>query len=371
MSVGAVGVDAGAVVRRVNETLQGSVVEILAQFIPELKALPREQAYQKVLGDIGLLERCFTAFRAQRARFSAVLVDAARKPVTDDATLLSCGRTLEQVVAMVVRTAAKRHFRRHLSPRIAPQAAPLRLRDKVTALLTGAAAPCAPATPKPTATAAGRSRADELYDCLKENLLHEWQVPLVPTYADMSPNLARALGAKILDIRDPDHLRRIVDDPGEAAALFDLPAQHAAPTAGAKDQRARLADILASGGERLRLDSFNFALRDESLRTLIKSGRRMSLMTEALSAVGGASAKILVAELGLRLDQLALVLLVAHEAAGPETFARVFGHPGDPAMLMRLTHKARQSDISQTSSLTDCAAFMRNLFRRPQEKKAG
>ncbi|CAA7614265.1 conserved hypothetical protein [Magnetospirillum sp. LM-5] len=365
MSVGALSVDAGEAVRRVNETLQGSVVEILAPFVPELKNIPRDQAYQRALGDLTLLERCFSAFRAQRAKFSQVLVDAAKMPVTDDGAVLSCGRTLEQVVAMIVRTAAKRHFRARLCPR--PQMAesePVGLMTKVAAMLK--VGPCAPAKPKapPAADAAQRARADELYDALKANLLHEWQVPLVPTYADMTPNLARALGPKILELRDPDHLRRIVDDPAEAAALFDVPDAPEPPTAGSKDERARLSDILAPGGQRLRTEAFNFALREETLRSLVKSGRRMSLMTEALSAVGGGTAKILVAELGLRMDQLALILLVAHEVAGPDTFARVFGHPGDPAMLMRLTQKARQQGISQKTSLADCAAFTRRLFVR-------
>jgi hypothetical protein len=278
--------------------------------------------------------------------------------------VLSCGRTLEQVVAMIVRTAAKRHFRTRLCPR--PQVeepAPVGLITKVATMLK--VAPCAPAKPKaPPVPAAQRDRADELYDALKENLLHEWQVPLVPTYADMTPNLARALGPKILELRDADHLRRVIDDPGEAAALFDDPDAPEPPTAGCKDDRARLADILAPGGERLRMEAFNFALREETLRSLIKSGRRMSLMTEALSAVGGGTAKILVAELGLRMDQLALILLVANEVAGPDTFARVFGHPGDPAMLMRLTQKARQQGVSQRTSLADCAAFTRRLFVR-------
>lgn len=365
MSVGAVGGDVGAAVRRVNETLQGSVLETLCQFVPDLKAVPRERAYDRVLADLGLLERCFNAFRDQRASFRDVLVDSQRNPVADDQAMLSCGRTLEQVVAMIVRTAAKRHFRRRLNPRPLPgQAKPQRLLDKVAGFLKREQSAAKPAV------AAHRTsgKAEELYEALKANLRHEWQVPMVPTYADMSPNLARALGAKLLDITDKDHLRRIIEDPAEAAALFDVADAPAGPSAGAKDQRARLSDILAAGGSRLKLEAFNFALREERLRGLVKSGRRMSLMTEVLSGVCGGAAKILVAELGLRLDQLALVLLVAHEVMGANEFGRCFGPPGDPAKLMRFTHKIRQAGMTQDMGLDRCARIIKDAFSEDTAK---
>ena len=108
--------DTATAVARINNALQGPVVEILGQFLPELKALPHEQAYDRTLDDIGLLTRCFQLFRQERQHFRTVLVDERRRPVSDDNALLSCGRTLAEVIAMVVRTAAKRYFRRAVAP---------------------------------------------------------------------------------------------------------------------------------------------------------------------------------------------------------------------------------------------------------------
>lgn len=355
----------GNAVRRVNDTLQGSVIGILSQFLPELKTLPRDRAYQRTLDDIGLLDRCFKVFRSQRDKFASVLVDQAQHTVTDDSTQLACGRSLEQVVAMIVRTAAKRHFRRRHTPVHTPKAesAHRRLHQRLGRLFK--------APPPVTALHATplRGRAEELYDALKANLLHEWQVPLVPTYAEMSPNLARSLGDKLLELKDVDHLRRVVADPEEAAKLFETPEQQQAATdpAPRRDDRARLSEVLAPGGG-LKVESFARVLQMPDLRAQLRPRPVDSPLSQPLRETGTMPAKLLVAELGLRLDQLATVLLVAHETVGAESFATFFGPAANAAVVMRLTQRARQAGLGQNSSLADCAQFVRDLFKRADPK---
>lgn len=370
------GVDGPTAIRRVNDTLQGPVIDILSQLVPELKAMPRAEAYERTLDDIALLDRCFHAFRRERDRFRALLVDGARQPVADDATALSCGRTLDEVVAMVVRTAAKRYFRRRHDPQAGHKPVAPRLRrgihdqgfaHRAVALLTGGRRK-APSM-RPT-----RSRGDELYEAIKLYLLHDWQVPMVPTYAEMTPTLVRSLGTKLLEVRELDHLRRIVEDPAEAARLFDLPEaeaaaapsapQSATPSGERRDRRARLADVLSGDGKSLRAESFAGVLLRPELRATLTGGGVPAKGGEILGQVGGIATKLLVAELGLRLDQLAVVLLVAHEVVGGHVFDRIFGQPGNAEMVMRVTQRARAAGIGQDSPLTECAAFVRHLFAR-------
>lgn len=397
MAAVAGGVDSMAAIRRVNDTLQGPVVDILLQLVPEMKSLPRAEALERTLDDVALLERCFQAFRRERDRFRSVLVDEANRPVADDAAPLKCGRTLNEVIAMVVRTAAKRHFRRrytpkaphkHLAPRLHDASKLHAMAHRVASLFERKEAPKAPV----------RSRADELYEAIQQYLLHEWQVPLVPTYADMSPLLVRELGPKLLEVREKEHLRRIVDDPAEAAKLFDLPPEEvaAAPAAAtrqgdkaafalssgeakpqaakagaepakeapAKDQRARLSEVLAPDGKTLKAEAFTAVLTRPGVRQVLKDPDQVTRKTGILKGVGAVPAKLLVAELGLRTDQLAVVLLVAHETIGTEVFNRVFGQVGNAEMIMRMTQKARAEGIGQASPLEDCARFVRALFAR-------
>lgn len=351
----------GNAVRRVNDALQNSVLGILAQFLPELRKLPAERAYQRTLDDIGLLERCFKVFRAQRPKFQAVLVDPSRRPVTDDVTPLSCGRSLEQVVAMIVRTAAKRHFRhRHAPHRPQAEAAHRRLHQRLVRLFRE---PLPPATVHAPVL---RGRADELYDALRANLRHDWQIPMVPTYAEMSPNLARALGEKLLEIKDIEQLRRVVADPEEAAKLFETPEQQQAAAARPprRDERARLSDVLSDGGG-LRVEAFAAVLQRPQLRAQLRPRPAGAPISQPLRETGTMAAKLLVAELGLRLDQLATILLVAHETIGAEAFARFFGPNADAAVVMRMTQRARQAGLNQGSDLPACGDFVRALFRRP------
>ncbi len=355
----------GNAVRRVNDTLQDSVIGILSQFLPELKKLPADRAYQRTLDDIGLLERCFAVFRAQRDKFAPVLVDQANHPVTDDDTPMACGRSLDQVVAMIVRTAAKRHFRRRHTPVQTPkaQSAHRRLHQRLGQLFK------APPPVNALHATPLRGRAEELYDALKANLLHEWQVPLVPTYAEMSPNLARSLGDKLLELKDLDHLRRVVADPEEAAKLFETPEQQQAATdpAPRRDDRARLSDVLAPGGG-LKVESFVRVLQQADLRAQLRPRPAEAPLSQPLRETGTMPAKLLVAELGLRLDQLATVLLVSHETIGAESYAQFFGPAANAAVVMRLTQRARQAGLGQTSSLSDCAQFVRELFKRADPK---
>jgi hypothetical protein len=342
--------DTATAVARINNALQGPVVEILGQFLPELKALPREQAYDRTLDDIGLLTRCFQAFRQERQHFRTVLVDERRRPVSDDNVPLSCGRTLAEVIAMVVRTAAKRYFRRTIAP-------------------------------TPT-----RSPADELYDAIKAYLLHEWQVPLVPSYAEMEPALVRRIGARLLDAHEPDALARLIADPDAPASHSDRPtskpmvvgtAGHAAfapvaaqpkplaqPCRPAHPRTAILDDILTPDRLRLRAEAFTNTLLDPEVRASLPNADQIVKIGDVLRGVGGIPATTLVEGVGLRKDQLAVMLMVAHDSIGTTVFGRLFGPRADPELVARIVDRARLRGLGPESDVLDCAIFMRGVFAR-------
>lgn len=379
MTNGVQAMDSAEAVRRVNDTLEGPVIEILSRLVPEVKRLPRAQAFERTLDDISLLERCFTAFRSNKDKFRAVLTDRNRNPVSDEKTPLSCGRTLEDVVAMVVRTAAKRYFRLRLDPQGAHIPVAKRLRREVQ---KQGFAHRIKALFKDEPVKVQRRHyphADELYQAIREYLRHDWQVPMVPTYAGMTPALARSLGAKILDVRELDHLKRIVNDPEEAAKLFDLPEAEAAPASAAspimapplltapiaveaKDERAQLGQILMPDGKRLNASAFEGLLLRPDIRKHLPDPTQTQRNTQILRGVGAVPVKLLVAELGLKMDQLTVMLLVAQDILGIESFGRMFGQPGDAAKVMRLAQRARQAGLGQQSSLAECGALTRRMF---------
>jgi hypothetical protein len=357
--------DTATAVFRINGTLQGPVVDILGQFLPELKALPREQAYDRTLDDLDLLSRCFQIFRKERPRFRYVLVDERRRPVSEDNVPLSCGRTLAEVIAMVVRTAAKRYFRRKLSPsaiRAEAEAEEARIQ------------------------AAARSPADELYDAIKAYLLHEWQVPLVPAYSEMDPALVRKVGAKILDCREADTLARLIADPDAPVQTMTegtpatTPSTFAAPFVSpfapvakapltpvapvVHPRTASLEDVLTPDMQRLRAEAFTETLLDPEVRAVLPNADQIVRIGDLLRGVGGQPATALVEGLGLRKDQLAVMLMVAQDCIGSTVFGRLFGPRADPELVTRIVERARLRGIGPTTEVIECAIFMRGVFAR-------
>jgi len=336
--------DTALAVFRVNFALQGPVVDILGQFLPELNVLPRNRAYDTIMDDLGLLTRCFEVFRREPERFRTILVDERKRPVTDDSVPLSCGRSLAEVIAMVVRTAAKRFFRRTL-----------------------------PQTPRPTET---QSRADELYDAIRAYLLYEWQVPLVPTYAGMEPSLVRRIGARLLEAREAASLARLIADPdaplasgGATAAREDEASTLAAPGTTLHPKRkhpmtAHPTEILCENLERLRPEAFTPVFLDPEVRATVPNPDNIRAIADILRTVGSVSALALVEGLGLRKDQLAVMLLVAHDCIGTIVFGRLFGTRADPELLDRILVRARLHGIGPDSGVIECAIFMRSVFAR-------
>jgi len=380
-------------IRRINLTLEGPVAEVLAQMVPELKKLPRRGVLERVLDDPVLLDRCFKAFRADPQRFRALLVDRQNVPIDQADAMLACGRSLDDVVAMVVRTCAKRQFRKRLDGVSRPLRETERTRSKSPDGLFERLSRLFSPPPPPR-----RSRGEILYDSFKEHLRHDWQVALVPDYSTLSPQLVRRMGARILDYRVPEDIQRLRENPfnppppsivaepvpdilaaitpppptpiTEAAATAAPaptapsfpPPPIAASAAVGGDSRARIADILTADQKRLRPEAFTLILLNPEVRAALPHPEQTVRMTGQLAEVGGLPAKRLIGELGLRAEQLVVMMLIIYEMVGPEMFRRSFGLNGNLEYVGKFIERAKAGGIDQTTPLIDIAAFCRRLF---------
>lgn len=386
--------DRGTTVRKVNLTLRGPVLDVLCELVPDVRRLPRDQALELLLDDLDLLTRCFQTFNQSPDRFRHLLIDQHKVPVQDAEALLECGRSLEDVVAMVVRTAAKRYFRHHLDgglgglrPKRRRVMARRGLLHKLRALL--GAVP-APSHSRPL------TRGEKLYREFQDYLRHDWQVPMIPEYSQLPSNTVKKLGARILDYRLPEDIRRLRVDPDNPPAPTPLvrpeqqvdagyglpPALRAEEEAKKKarvsdgmallrpekeatdssDQRARLIDILNGDGRRLKPDAFAMVLLDPKVRAVIPETVQSVRITSMIGAVSGVAGRMLVGELALRIDQLAVFLMCAHGTMGEKNFLTAFGVPGRPDFLTKLVEKAKAKNIGQHSSLKDIAGFVTAAF---------
>lgn len=350
--------DRAAAVKRVNEALRGPVPDILSRLLPELQGLSRAEVYEKTLDDLSILEKSFEKFRAERQWFRHVVVDHRSRPVLDDTVVLTCGRTLEEVIAMVVRSAAKRYFRRVVK---------------------------GPADEQPPADSGAPPMlaADALYEAIKDYLMHEWQVPLVPAYADMSPSLVRSLGPKLLAIREMAELRQAIDGASAPASAVDEPVAPDMTSGGAQGDGVHpeggggtptrpviddpYALLISLDGRRLRPDGFAPILERAEVQAALASNAYVDpvqSVTGLLWDVGGPVARILINGLKISPAQLVVMLAAANETMGHQVFARLFGSPGQPELVLRLVQQGSAEGIGASTPLAACAQFIRSFVER-------
>ena len=345
--------DSAAVTAAIRETLKGPVLGTLQGLVPSLKEQPSATAYDHAIANLDLLEECFRTFRDQRAQFQHVLLDAKGRPIADDAAPLACGRSLDEVVAMVVRTAARRYFRSHFGK-----------------------GKHAHAAAKPP-----RNEGDDLYDVLKHHLQFEWQVPMVPHYCQLKLSEAKALGAKILDLKDRALLSSALS--GLRGGLRQVTGQRPAPASlsggaepelklvavpdEARPEKQRITvmrNYLTLDGKRLRGASFIEALALAEVRPLLPSHNAVTQFTGLLEKVGAGPATMLVDQLNLRADQLVVLLLKTYDCIGANNFFRLFGIDADIKLTARLVAHAKMAGIDTSTPVGDIARFVTISFAR-------
>lgn len=381
--------------QRVNQVLGGPVMTIMMDLVPELRGYPKEQALEMTLRDCALLHRCFQAFRNERPRFKALLVDRRDRLVENDNTPLACGRTVNQVVAMIVRSAAKRHFRMRLDWRRtwgeggAPRSRLEQPRDVglrgLLGWMTGRreAARNQPRRPAPS---------DQLYSAIRQYLLHDWQVPIIPQYARMSPAEVRALGSRILDFRDEVQMAAYLNGGGELPASSELPPEPAVaaesvaapmlppspaePVEGGAALpgaplipalgRARLGEVLSQDGRSIRMETMAQVLVRPEIKAALGYPNQDSLVlaSRTLARTGAATVRRLVVDFGLSAEQMAAMLTAAALVLPPEVFERMFGRQGELAVMTALLQRARAAGLGPDSTPAELAAHMRELFAR-------
>ena len=370
--------------RRITQTLGGPVMVRLAGLMPELSHLSQDQALETVLNDCSLLHRCFTTFRAERQRFRDLLLDRRHMPVENDNTPLLCGRSVNQITAMVVRSAAKRHFRHRLEQRPGwPRRPRLEPRNQLgwTGMLSWMANRPPPVREK--------TPADQLYDAIRQYLLHDWQVPIIPQYARMTPPEVRALGSHLLDFRDAGALARYLDGglgwpqvveeaapaPEEVVVAPPPPSTAPKPVTGTAalpsaplvpENRASLSQVLSRDGRSLRMETLVPILVQPEIKAALgqPSQNEMLLASRLLARTGPGTVRRLVVDFGLPAEQMTVMLTAAALALPMPVFERLFGRQGDATLILALVRKARQAGLSPDHPPAEFGAFMRKLFGR-------
>ncbi len=223
--------------KEVTRMLKGPVADRFKQLIPPLAGQP--DAYRTVMESPELLDACFKLFHIKRDAFADFLVGPDGKLVSEDDVRLQCGRSINEITGMAVRTGmrsyAELYFGDPITPpktktaAAAPQAKKPALRSgyfklidiaKLTALFRrnhGADRPL-----RPGQTASGR-----FYASIKDALDYEWQVRFFPLYVQIPAHVFEKLGIGITRMDTEERLQRLgelaVADINKAEAVVKNP----------------------------------------------------------------------------------------------------------------------------------------------------
>jgi hypothetical protein len=214
MSKGKVGAvkkpnDPDAILRReITRTIKGAVVERLVKLIPALAAYP--DPYVAVIQNPDLLFACMQLFRKQREVFQDLLVNADDMMIFDDEQPLRCERSVNQILGMVVRSGCKAYADKRwavdpatLKPVVA-KVEDKTLLNKLMELVRGKWSEAEQPKPQP-------NQADRFYQAINDHLNHDWQVPLIPYFAELPVKLLLELGSGCTALTNPEAIAQLAD----------------------------------------------------------------------------------------------------------------------------------------------------------------
>ena len=311
-------------VRRITATLKGPVAEAFRQAVPALAQIEHGEFYDSVMGNGELLSACLTIFHKRRDAFAHLLIDVQNRQVNDDFVQLRCGRSVHDIIAMVVRSHAKRQFHRTLGGD--------------------------PADPA--------SRANRLYRAINEYLIHDWQVALVPYYAPLPVDRVVELGPAILDAHDAESLERIA---AGQPVVVSAPAPIAA-----------LAPPASAGLGRSKDEEYWWETLNDPLvrRAMTLDEGKIREAIAVLAGIGDGTRREVMSGLGLTMAQAAVVLTTALQLMGRNGFNAIFGTPGKPQAVKSFADRLAATDQRRRNDLKGLAGVVVSLLQAPRSGRA-
>jgi hypothetical protein len=342
--------------------LRGEVIDIYLEHVPAFKGLDRAKVYDMVMSNPALAAECYSLFTRRPELFKHLMVDKDGAPVADEKTRLSCGRSLAEVTAMVVRAVAKRHFLRRFKP--APVAAPeppkLPISDRIIYLFKKR-----PPAPKVRRKA---TRGDSLYRAMRHYLLYHWQLPLIPHYTPLPVSLVKQLGAKILEYKTVGSLKVLLKEgaPKEEGAASAEEAgqreQPAAPVIRVRMPQSERAETVGQAkleamwtvAKALKLTEV-FSVDEAELRRMITNA----------SITSGAVIAAMAAQ-GLKMRNLVVVLCAFERQFGKSRMPFMFGPQAKPALVEALAALMKTHGIGEMQHPEDIKNRVDVVIRQMQ-----
>jgi len=363
-------VDADAANRReIIRTIKGPGVERIVQLIPAFASFG--DPYGSVMKSPDLLWGCLQLFRKEREKFQDLLVDAAGNPVTDDTSPLRCGRSVDQVIGMVVRSGCKAYVEARWGDDPAakpPQPAKAEskgLLDKLRALVKGNWTEAEIPKPAPNA-------GEKFYAAIKDHLEYDWQVPLIPYFAELPVKLLIELGRGCTTLRNPEAIAQLADigrhnmDQARKILADDmmremLDTQPLAAKGVSFLGKERYDFLHGAVYEQMGEKFWNMCVDCDRLEAMeVQNAKDLAQMAEFLHIISAETINQVVRL--LQYAQMPVFLSVAYEKLGEEMFTEIFGVPGKKKLIKVFCEKTAAYKLDPNEPIEDLKRRLPDIF---------
>jgi hypothetical protein len=347
--------------QEVTAMLKGPVAAVIKNAIPQLK--DDENVYRTVMANHELLYGCTQLFRMKRDLFAEFLVDEAGQPVTDDDARLKCGRSVNEVIGMVVRTGMRNYAEAFFgdpivfgkpSKAVAKKPQPKSIWKIINLSKLSELFRRNYGIEKPLAK--GKTRSGRFYESIKDHLDFEWQIRFFPIYVEIPSHVFEKLGIGITRMDTEERLQRlaklaiadinkaesIIGDPELCRQMIDCNVLAASTVSDlGKGGFEALQGALANVDPKKMWDVF---ANRETAKKLHEDRRISKQDIEALAPyldILNETALDAMLELHLTREQMAVFLSTAEENLGHDVFRALFGPlqtelPEDPEAQERV-----------------------------------
>lgn len=353
--------------KEIIRTIKGPVVARLQELVPAFAAY--DDPYGTIMATPDLLAACLQLVRTRRDKFQEFLTDSAGNPVTADDIPLRCGRSLDQIIGMVVRSGTKAYAEKRwgdegAAPKVVTPAQK-GLLDKLKELVSGKWSEGE--QPKPSLT-----QGDRFYAAIKDHLDFDWQVPLIPYFAELPVKLINELGRGVTALRTPegiaaladigrhsmDQARKIMSD---AMLREMLDTQPLAAKGVAFLGKDRYEFLHGAVYEKMGENFWEMCVDCDRLEAMeVQNAKDLEQMADWLHLISGDTITQIVTY--LQFHQIPIFLGLAQEKLGEQIFAEVFGPPGNKKLIKMFCEKVSKTPLDPADPLEDLKRRLPDVF---------
>jgi hypothetical protein len=302
----------------------------------------------------------------------------------DDVPLL-CNRTVDQIIGMVVRSGCKAYAEQRWAPGIDETAPPVTVKpeakgllDKLREMVKGKWGDMEQPKPVPT-------QAENFYKAINEHLSYDWQVPLIPYFAELPLKLLTELGSGCTQLRNPEAIAQLAD-----IGRHNMEQARKILSDGMMREMLDIQPLAAKGVAFLGKETYDF-LHSTVYEKMGDNFWEMCVDCSRLEAIEEQNAKDLEQMAShlhiigpetingivkfMQFNLIPVFLTVASEVLGEDKFAEIFGIPGNKKLVKMFCEKTAAYKLDTEDPVTDLTNRLPDVFnaylRSPKDFEKG